>query len=365
MLHPAKRRFDMAKPNIIVIGGGIIGASIAWHLAKSGAQVRVYCARPGGVATPNSFAWINASWVNPEPYFHLRRHAMAGWRRLAESVPGIAPRWSGSICYDLPRDELENFAAEHSSWGYGMERVSRAQIAALEPHIAEPPEWALKIDEEGMVEPDAAALALLADAARLGATVLEGTEVRTLSARSGRVTGITTDAGAVEADEVIVAAGGATPELAASIGVSVPLTASPGLLVDTKPAQPLIRHIIVAPGMEMRQAPDGHIVASTSFNGTDPGEDPEATARAIYNDLVSRLSQTSGLEYGGYRIGFRPMPKDGFPIIGRATGHTGLYLAVTHSGITLAPAIGKFAADEILGGSSQRLLAPYRLSRFE
>lgn len=354
----------MAKPNIIVIGGGIIGASIAWHLARRGAKITVCCTQPGGVATPNSFAWINASWGNPEPYFHLRRHAMAGWRRLAESVPGIAPRWSGSICYDLPPDGLENFAAEHSSWGYGMERVSRAQIAALEPHIAEPPEWALKIDEEGMIEPDAAARDLLADAERLGATLLEGVHVSALSARNGRVTGIVTDAGIIDADEVIVAAGAATPELAASIGVTVPLTASPGLLVDTRPAPPFIRHIIVAPGMEMRQAADGHIVASTSFNGTDPGEDPEATAHAVYDNLVSRLSDTSDLAYNSFRIGFRPMPKDGFPIIGRAPGVEGLHLAVTHSGITLAPAIGEFAADEVLDGSSQHLLAPYRLSRF-
>jgi glycine/D-amino acid oxidase-like deaminating enzyme len=352
-------------PGTIVIGGGIIGASIAWHLARHGAQVTVYCAQPGGVATPNSFAWINASWGNPQPYFHLRRHAMAGWRRLAESVSGVTPRWNGSICYDLPPERLESFAAEHSSWGYGMERIGRAQIAALEPHIAEPPEWALKIDEEGMVEPDATARALLADAGRLGATVLEGVEVRALTARNGRVARIVTDAGAVEADEVIVAAGAATAELAASVGVLVPITASPGLLVDTKPAPPLIRHIVVAPGMEMRQASDGHIVASTSFNGVDPGEDPEATARAVYNDLASRLSDTDCLEYGSYRIGFRPMPKDGFPIVGRAPGVEGLYLAVTHSGITLAPAIGEFAAEEILNGASQRLLAPYRLSRFE
>jgi len=216
-----------------------------------------------------------------------------------------------------------------------------------------------------MVEPDAAARALLADARRLGATVLEGAEVITLSARSGRVIGIVTNAGTVEADEVIIAAGAATPELTASIGVPIPLTASPGLLVDTKPAPPLIRHIIVAPGMEMRQAVDGHIVASTSFNGVDPGEDPEATARTVFSDLVSRLSDAAGLEYDSYRIGFRPMPKDGFPIIGRTPDIEGLYLAVTHSGITLAPAIGEFAADEILNGASQPLLAPYRLSRFE
>ena len=62
----------MAK-RVIVIGAGIIGAAIAWHLAKAGAVVTVIDeGKPGGVATPNSWGWINASWGNPEPYFRLR-----------------------------------------------------------------------------------------------------------------------------------------------------------------------------------------------------------------------------------------------------------------------------------------------------
>ncbi|TCU15825.1 FAD dependent oxidoreductase [Rhizobium sullae] len=55
-----------AKQHVIVVGAGIIGASIAWHLAKADAAVTVIAQETGGVATPNSFAWINASWGNPE-----------------------------------------------------------------------------------------------------------------------------------------------------------------------------------------------------------------------------------------------------------------------------------------------------------
>lgn len=354
----------MSGKQIIVIGGGVIGASIAWHLAKVGARVTVFCGERGGVATPNSFAWINANWGNPEPYFRLRIAAMAGWRRLAARVPGVNPEWCGSICYDLPPEGLEKFAAEHSGWGYDLQRIERDEILRLEPAIKHAPDSALKISDEGMVEPRPVALALLADAERLGATVRNGAEISALSVRDGSVVGVVTANGVAEADEVILAAGAETAALAATAGINVPMNSSPGLIIDTKPAPRMLNHIVVAPEMEMRQAPDGRIIASTSFNGTDPGVDPTATARRVFDDMCSRLIGGEQLELEGYRIGYRPIPEDGFSIVGRAEGVPGLYIAVTHSGITLAPVIGEFAAKEVLDGAAEPLLAPYRLSRF-
>src|SRR5882672_5238210 len=100
-----------AQKHIVVVGAGIIGASIAWHLTVAGARVSVFDANgAGGVATRNSFAWINASWGNPEPYFRLRIRAMAEWRRLAAEVPKIPLAWSGGLVWDLPAAELEAYA---------------------------------------------------------------------------------------------------------------------------------------------------------------------------------------------------------------------------------------------------------------
>ncbi len=74
----------MAQKHIVVVGAGIIGASIAWHLTRAGARVTILAAGdPGGLATPASFAWINASSGNPKPYFDLRMRSMAEWTRLA------------------------------------------------------------------------------------------------------------------------------------------------------------------------------------------------------------------------------------------------------------------------------------------
>ena len=86
----------MAKgPSILVIGAGIIGASIAYHLARRGAPVTVIDrSQPAGGATSQSFAWINASYRNPKPYYHLRVHGMQEYRRLEHELDGaLRVKW--------------------------------------------------------------------------------------------------------------------------------------------------------------------------------------------------------------------------------------------------------------------------------
>src|SRR5829696_688733 len=88
-----------SSPTVVVVGSGIVGASIAWYLSAAGAHVIVIDAgAAGGVATPASFAWINASWGNPEPYFRLRMRAIAEWARLKAAVDAIPLAWSGGLC---------------------------------------------------------------------------------------------------------------------------------------------------------------------------------------------------------------------------------------------------------------------------
>src|SRR4029453_15859143 len=98
-------------------------------------------AAPGGVATANSFAWLNASWGNPKPYFRLRIRSLAEWTRLAADCPGIHFGWVGGLLWDMPRDQLEAYATEHGSWGYGIRRIDRAEAAQLEPNLAAPPDF--------------------------------------------------------------------------------------------------------------------------------------------------------------------------------------------------------------------------------
>jgi glycine/D-amino acid oxidase-like deaminating enzyme len=345
-------------PCIVVVGAGIIGASIAWHLAARGAQVTVVDAEAaGGVATENSFAWINASWGNPEPYFRLRVRAMAEWRRLAAEVPAIPISWTGSLCWDLPHDRLEAYARQHGAWGYGIRPVDRAEAAGLEPHLAEPPAFALHVAEEAAVEPGDAARALLQDAQRRGARVLPNTRATGLAQTGGTITGIETDGGDLAADEVVVAAGVGTPALLASAGLRFAMHAPPGLLAHSRPHGKLLNGLVIAPDLHMRQTRSGRIVAGFDFGGADPGADPQQTAEKLFARTRRMLTRAENLELERYTVGYRPTPEGGFPAIGRV--RPGLYLAVMHSGITLAPAVGRFAAEELLGAARDPLVAPY------
>ncbi|AZO64747.1 FAD-binding oxidoreductase [Mesorhizobium sp. M6A.T.Cr.TU.016.01.1.1] len=354
-----------AAKQVIVVGAGIIGASIAWHLAKAGAKVTVVAdSGVGGVATPNSFAWINASWGNPEPYFRLRTRSMAEWTRLAQDLPGIPLAWCGGLCWDLPAAELEAYAAEHSGWGYGIERVDRTRAARIEANVTELPDFALYVAEEGVAEPVATTQALLADAQRLGARVLTGTAIIALVQANGRVAGVDTSSGRIAADEVVIAAGAGSPAIAATAGLKLPIETPPGLIVHSRPYEKLLNGLVIGDRLHMRQTAEGRIIVGSDFGGADPGMDAEATARELFAAMKSMLRGADGLELDFHTVGYRPTPIDGFPIIGRAQGVSGLYVAVMHSGITLAPAVGLFAAREILDGARDPLLEPYGLTRF-
>jgi glycine/D-amino acid oxidase-like deaminating enzyme len=352
------------KRDIIVIGGGIIGASIAWHLVKAGAKVRLIAEKTGGLATPTSFAWINASWGNPEPYFRLRTRSMAEWARLAGDVPGVHLAWCGGLCWDLPRDELLTYAREHAKWGYDIREVTAEEARRIEPSVRDIPDLALHVRTEGVAEPVAATLALIDDARTMGLEILEGVSVTGLEEKSGRISAIRTSEGILSADAVVIAGGVNTATLAATLGIMVPVEAPPGLIVHSKPVSGMLNGLVIATELHVRQTHEGRIIAGSDFGGSDPGGDPEGTARDLFAKVRAFLRGGDALEMDFHTVGYRPTPKDGFPIVGNVNGVEGLYLAVTHSGVTLAPAIGRFAADEILAGNDEPLLAPYRLSRF-
>lgn len=349
---------------IIVIGSGIIGASIAWHLAKAGAKVTVVEeGEPGGLATRNSWAWINASWGNPEAYFRLRMRSIEEWKRLDAEVPGLRVNWCGGLIWDLEPEALDAYAKEREAWGHPIRRVSRDEILRIEPNLKSVPDHAYHVAGEGMIEPVAAALALLADARAHGAEVLNKTPIKWLVEDGARVSGVMTDDGAIHADEIVVAAGAQTAALLDTAGIVLKMDSPAGLLSHSKPAGQLLNGLVMTPGLHIRQTAEGRIVAGTDFAGADPEGDADALAADLQARVQAMVKGAESLALDFYTVGYRPTPADGFLALGRPRNRAGLYAAVTHSGVTLAPAVGLFAAREILDGIRDPLLSSYNPDR--
>ena len=354
----------MAK-RVIIVGAGIIGASFAYHLARAGADVTVLDANKhvGGVATPNSWAWINASWGNPEDYFRLRHHSMGLWRQLDKAVPGLTVNWCGGLLWDLDDAALKVYVKQQSEWGYGVRLVDGDEASRLEPGLRDVPRLAAHVAEEGVVEPVHAVEILLQAAQALGADVLQGVRAKRLAEDDGRVIGVMTEDGVLEADEVVLAAGVAVNEVLAPFGQRLALDSPAGLLVHTEPVGEMLNGLVMAPRLHVRQTVEGRLVAGTDFGGTDPGSDPEAAALALFNELQSFLKQGDALKLSHHTVGYRPTPPDGVSAIGRVPGLDGLYVCSTHSGITLAPVLGALGTEEILSGDRPELLLPFSPDR--
>lgn len=348
---------------IVIIGAGIIGAAAAFRLAQAGHAVTVIEAgAPAGVATGRSFGWINASFHHDAAHFALRAEGIAAWRRL--ELPGVS--WPGCLWFEEDGDAFTSVRSHLESLGYPVEELDRDAVAALEPALAAPPARALRFPTEGVAEAAQVAGALLARAVNLGARVLAGIAVHEIAERGGGVTGVVTDAGTIGADIVLVAAGTATPALVGPLGVPLPMLNRPGLLLATQAFPPILSHILVAPGQELRQLPDGRLLGPTSPNHQrDDSETLADSAEALAESARVRIAGLIGrdVRLTAITLAHRPVPGDGLPVVG-AAGPDGLYVAVMHSGVTLAAIMGEMIAAELTNGGPQALLSPYRPARF-
>jgi glycine/D-amino acid oxidase-like deaminating enzyme len=366
----------MTTDRIVVVGAGITGASIAYHLAKRGAKVAMVDAvRPGAGATEKSFGWINATFSkHPRAYFDLNQLGIAGWRRLETELGGeLKVQWGGSVAWVAAgggADALRDSVRRHQEWGYATHLIDGDEIHRLLPNIAPGDFGAACYSEyEGAVDAMDAVKAMLRQLREAGAEVRYPHEVTGLKLERGRVTAIQAGESSLEAGVVVLACGVAIPRLAEMAGVSVALKESEGVLVHTRPQPKLIDRVVLAPDIHCKQKLDGRVVVGgpvVAGPGTAAGTPPEPGeyGKRILTEAAQVLPGLRGVGVERITLGRRVMPVDEYPIVGFAASCPNLYIAAMHSGVTLAPLIGQLAALEILDEARVGLLEPYRPARF-
>lgn len=337
---------EIVTRQMIVVGAGIVGASVAYHAARAGAAVTLVDAgRPGGGVTADSFAWVVTSGPRTGPAARLRATATEEYRRVEAELPGLPVTWSGSLSWRAEGDAPEA--------GPGQEIVDAATVMTLEPNVRQPPEWAVLAPGDGAVDAVGVTERLVTGACAHGARVhldTEVTEVRRDAA--GQVAGVETSAGFLPGTTVVLAAGVATAALGAPLGVLVPVEPSPCPLFRLRAPAGLVRTVVNTEDFDLRQvAPDRLIAAADS---------PERTLAAVR----STFRGAGNVDLLSTRVGARPMPADGEPIIGPVADVPGLYLAVLHTAVTLAPVVGRLVARELVDGTVETALSGCRLDRF-
>ena len=206
---------------------------------------------------------------------------------------------------------------------------------------------------DGAVDPVGMTERLVAGARAHGARVRPDTPVTAVRRdAAGRVVGVETAAGPLSGATVVLAAGVATAALGAPLGICVPVDPSPATLFRLRAPAGLVRTVVNTPDFDLRQVAADRLLAAA--------DSPERTFAAVR----STFRGAANVELLGARVGVRPMPADGEPIVGPVVEVPGLYVAVLHSAVTLAPAVGRLVARELVDGAVEPVLAGCRLDRF-
>jgi glycine/D-amino acid oxidase-like deaminating enzyme len=346
---------------VVVVGAGIVGAAVAYELARAGAAVTlVDKSLPASGATGDSFAWIGgpAGTDVPDGSWPLRSGALQAYRRLERQLPEVRVRWTGSLSW------TDQELTEDRDVGPDEHLLDAAQAGRLEPNLTVPPARSLYRDSDGAVDPVAVTGALVRAARAHGARLMVGSAVTALCAQDGRVRGAQTSDGFVAADTVVVTAGVDAPMLCAPLGVNLPIAPSPALLLRFTAAPGLVRTLVANPHLEVRQAADGQLLVAAAYHDELDQDDLGRTAHEMLSRLTATFAGASDIGLVSVRLAVRPMPADGLPVIGALPGLSGVYLAVMHSGVTLAPVAARFIAAEVVDGVAVAELDGVRPARF-
>jgi glycine/D-amino acid oxidase-like deaminating enzyme len=382
------------RADLVVAGGGIVGLSLAWQAAERGlAVVLLEKGRLGGSTSAGTFAWVNASSkTGAEAYHALNAGGLARYEALAAAAgaAAIGLGGAGSLQFverrrpDLHAQLRTDFAALRG-FGYPVAWLDSAAIRRRLPDLA------VTDDTEGLLAPADRWLEvprflawILAALKARGGRVLEHCPLVAVERNAaGAIRAVETPGGRIATSRLAAAAGIDTPSLlslasgGAIAAERFPMRRVPGFLLESPPLPLATRLDLVLwspdpAGIHLRQTAAGGLLLGADDLDALVGEGGEAAAIAEARRLLWQRAKawlpgldTATLDAGArWRIGRRAMPADGHSIVGPLAAVPGLFVAVTHSGVTLAPWIGELLAGELAGGAPHPALAPFRPARF-
>ena len=359
---------------VVVIGGGIVGASVALHLADLGAPVTLVDEdRPGYRASALSFGSLTALDAHPASY-QLACGSMAAWPRWARRLGpragfrrGGEVRWAtGPAGGRALTEQVERLERQ----GYPVRLVREAALRRLLPAAGPlPVSAAAHAPADAQVDPAGAVAACHDALAAAGGRLLLGAPARVL-VRDG---GVRVHAGGavLRPAVTVLAAGAASARVAAACGVEVPLVPSPGLLVETAPVPERltggVTYLLDEPGpqIHLRQRPDGSVLVGEGSQRHPARDLSQRHAQRLLRQAARLFPALRGVPARCVTVGWRLQTADQLPIVGPVPGLPPLYLALAPGGVTVAPLLGELAAGEVATGVPEPRLSAFRPDRFD
>ncbi|HYH59256.1 MAG TPA: glycine oxidase ThiO [Thermoleophilaceae bacterium] len=362
--------------DVAVVGGGIVGLACAWYAARRGQSVVVLERdRLGhgasGVAA-GMLAPVTEADFGEDELLQLNVAAAARWPAFAaelEAAAGIGTgfRETGALVVATDGDdaeELRRLADLHASLGLPSRWLSPRECRALEPGLSPRVRGAIHAPSDHQADPAATVRALASACRAAGVELCENVEVAELVESGGRVTGVATATGTVEAGAVVVAAGAWTASLAPDAPPVRPVKGQIAALRAADPALALT-HVVRTPRCYLLARADGRIVLGATVE--ERGFDLTTTADGVFRLLEAAreiLPDVGELEWASVRAGLRPGTPDNLPVVG-ADRRDGLVWATGHfrNGVLLAPLTGALVADLLeTGAAPPESLAPDRFA---
>jgi glycine oxidase len=359
-------------PDVLIIGGGVIGLTTAYFLAREGVAVEVVDRGDFG----QEASWAGAGILPPgspskarTPYDQLRGHSsvlypiLSAELRERTGIDNGYARCGGLAFVDRADDTI---AEEWRGEGIALETLDEKRLHNLEPAVAS--------GRAAFFLPDMAQLrnprhikALLAACVALGVDLRPGCPVLGFEVKGDRVTSLRSNEGPLTAGRFLVAAGAWSDSLLDPVGCRVGIHPVRGQIALLKVRTPLFRRVLLDGSRYLVPRPDGRVLVGSTEE--DAGFDKRTTARAIRDllELACRLVPSlADAPLERCWAGLRPGSPDGLPFLGPVPGLVNLFVAAGHfrSGILLSPATALMLKELFLGQPLSVPLEPFRLNRF-
>lgn len=363
--------------HVVVIGGGVIGCSVAYHLAGAGLRVTVVeRGRVGGGASGVAAGMVAPLSETQSPGHHLKLALESCALHLSllprlQEESGIDVEYLPSGILHLAfTSEDEGRLRARMEWqkplDMGVQWLSSQEARRVEPALGEGITGALLSPQEGHLNSGRLVRALAQGAARRGVSILQDTEVVGLLSRLGRVTGVRLPSGDLEGEWVVLASGAWAGQYGGWLGVDVPVHPVRGQILAARALPCPISRVVWHGITYLVPKADGSMVMGTTSE--EAGFRDKATLQGVADILRGAIRLVPAVAEGElHRVwaGLRPASPDGLPILGPIPGLEGILLAVGHfrSGILLSAITGKMVSDYISRGDIQALQL-FSLSRF-